>query len=154
MANNTWNGGSDDFTTAKDWSNGAPPTPTQTADIENGNPQITTNVGTIGSVLLNGAAATLSVQAGTVTIARDVNIVGGRLNVDTKIGSDITPAAGGSVYISGGTVSASAGILYLRVRTPSYNRRPERAVPSRPRWYTGASRGWMTPGSPWGRVRR
>lgn len=107
MANDTWKGGSDNFTTAADWSTGAPPAATDVADIESGNPQITSNVGTVGSIVLKNAS--LSVEDGTLSVAAGVNNLAATLDIDNNgpsfTGTTFATAAGGSSVSVAGTLS-------------------------------------------------
>ena len=112
MATDSWKGNSDNWTTAADWSTGAPPTAADTADIETGNPQITSNVGTVASVYMN--STTLSIENGSLNVAQGVTDLSGNLNVDDRAGTfsgnTFVPAAGGSNLSIGGTLTNSGAL--------------------------------------------
>jgi hypothetical protein len=77
MANPTWNGGNDDWTTGADWSNGQEPGLADNVTISQGDPQIASNVGTVASVTETSA---LTIDDGSLATTGAFSN-GGSLNI-------------------------------------------------------------------------
>ncbi|MCW2285883.1 hypothetical protein M2323_003758 [Rhodoblastus acidophilus] len=93
----SWNGNSDNWTTAADWSDGAIPDPTTAVTISAGDPQITSNVGTISSLTVSSA---LSILGGGVLNVTGATLLSGGGVIDLRNGGRLTTSAG--LTVSGG----------------------------------------------------
>ena len=106
MSNPTWNGGSDNWTTAADWSTGQEPGAGDNVTINQGNPQITSNVGTVASVADTSA---LSVVDGSLATTGAFSN-SGLLNVDQGGQGGSTVTIGGTLTNSGTTNIGSGNL--------------------------------------------
>jgi hypothetical protein len=100
MANDTWNGNSDSWGVAADWSGGVP-TSSSNVIISSGNPQITTIVGTVASV--NVSSQLTFTGAGNL-------IVSGAFTNSGSVWLDPSSNAGGAALTVSGTLTNSGYI--------------------------------------------
>ncbi|WP_210254935.1 VWD domain-containing protein, partial [Methylocapsa sp. S129] len=98
MAPKSWNGNSDDWTTAADWAPDGVPGAADDVTINAGDPQITTDVGTVNSVTV---LATLDLATGgALATTGDFDNIG-------SVYLDQNSANGGSSLVVGGTLNNS-----------------------------------------------
>ena len=145
MASKTWNDGFADWTTAADWTPAGQPGAGDDVTIDQGNPEVTTQVGTVNSVSVtrNAGFGTLQIEGGALATTLGVSnsstlfvgiggsggslAVGGTLtnsgNTDIGQTSETTSASvsaaalanTGNLFISGDTTAGSANQASLVV---------------------------------------
>jgi len=104
MANTTWNGSNDNWDTAADWTGDVLPGSTSDVVINAGNPQVTTNGGTVASVT-NSGALELS-NGGSLTTTGFFTNSGGTVDVDAFYNQ----GGGGSSLTIGGLLTNSGTV--------------------------------------------
>jgi hypothetical protein len=111
MATANWNDGSDNWTSASDWSTDAVPGATDDVVISSGDPQVTTNVGTVESVTISASGA-LTLQDGAKLATTGDVTNSGLLQLDNS-------GTGGSVLTIGGTLANSNVVVIGNFDLPS-----------------------------------
>jgi hypothetical protein len=103
MSNPTWNGGSDNWaSTPSDWSTDQEPGAADDVTINQGDPQVTTNVGAVNSLTDNSS---LSIEdSGSLTAVAGVANTG-------FLGIDNNGSGGGSTLTIGGALTNSSTVV-------------------------------------------
>ena len=106
MANPTWQDGSDNWTTGTDWSTGVEPQPGDNVTVASGNPQITTAVPNIGS-LVDSSEIDME-TGGSLTVTGTVNN-SGRLYIDNNYANGGSTLTVDSALTNTGTIQIGPG---------------------------------------------